>query len=793
MTTEMRPKLIGASVKRLEDPRLLTGQGTFVDDLQPRRVVHVALRRSDQAHARIVDIRTEAARQAPGVVGIFTAGDLKAVLPLRAQSRMRGYYPTPLRPLAEGKVRYVGEPVVAVVAESRYLAEDAAELIEIAYDPLPTAVDAEAAAAEDAPLLHEEAGSNVIIAREFVRGDVDMDIARADVRVGGRFRFNRKTPAAIENRAAVAEYRAGSLTLHSTTQVPGIIRDALSEALGLPTNSVRVVAPDVGGGFGGKSNLYPEEVLVSALARELGRPVKWTGDRMEDLLSTGQAFDEVIDAELGLTADGKIVGLKADVTGDVGAYSIYPWTAGLEPVQVVSFLPGPYRVPSYRGRTRGVLTPKPPAGPYRGVGRPVSTFVMERLMDMAAARLNLDPRELRLRNLIAPEEFPYRTAPGLVWDRAEFIECLNKACAAAGYDQLRRKQAEAREQGRWVGIGIACYAELTGIGSRISAAPGMPINTGTDTATIRVDSGGTVTASFGIASHGQGLETTLAQIVAQELGVRVGDVKIVHGDSAAVAHGTGTYASRSTVLAGGAAILASRAVREKVVKIAAHLLEAPENEIETADGEIFVPGTNRKMTFAELGRAVHSDIGRLPKEVREELEATRLYDPFFGTASTAAHIAQVEIDPETFVVSVQRYLVAEDCGRIVNPLIVEGQVHGGVAQGIGAALLEEVIHDGQGQALTASLVDYLVPSAAEIPPIGVVHVESESPSTLGGFRGMGEGGTIGAPAAIANAVSDALRPLGVEINAIPASPERLFQMVRKTLREHEAGRQAPSA
>ena len=777
MTAEMRPKLIGASVKRLEDPRLLTGQGTFVDDLQPRRMVHVALRRSDQPHARITRIITEAARHAPGVVGVFTADDLKAVMPLRAQSRMRGYYATPLRPLADGKVRYVGEPVVAVVAESRYLAEDATELIEIEYDPLPAATDVEQATAEGAPLLHEDAGSNVIIAREFARGDVDMDIAQAAVTVGGRFRFHRKSPLAIENRAALAEYRAGSLTMHSTTQVPGIIRDALVEALGLPTNSVRVVAPDVGGGFGGKASLYPEEILVAALARELNRPVKWSGDRMEDLISTSQAFDEVIDAELGLSADGSIVGLKAEVTGDIGAYSIYPWTAGLEPVQVVSFLPGPYRVPSYRGRTRGVLTPKPPMGPYRGVGRPISTFVMERLMDMAAVRLKLDPKELRLRNLIKPEEFPYKTAPGLVWDKSEFIECLNKACAAIDYDRLRREQADARAQGRWVGVGIACYAELTGIGSRISAAPGMPINTGTDTATIRIDSGGTVTASFGVASHGQGLETTLAQVVAHELGVRVSDVKVIHGDSAAVTHGTGTYASRSTVLAGGAAILAARAVREKVVRMAAHLLEAPENEIETADGEIFVPGTNRKMTFAELGRAVHSEMGRLPKEVREDLEATKLYDPFFGTASSAAHIAQVEVDPETYLVKVRRYVVAEDCGRVINPLIVDGQVHGGVAQGIGAALLEEVIHDGQGQALTASLVDYLVPSAAEIPAIVVVHVETESPSTLGGFRGMGEGGTIGAPAAIANAISDALQPLGIAVNTLPASPERLFRLV----------------
>jgi carbon-monoxide dehydrogenase large subunit len=778
MAAETRPKLIGASVKRLEDPRLLSGQGSFVDDLQPQRLVHVALRRSDQAHALIRRIDVEAARRARGIVAMFTGADLEpSVAPLRAQSRMRGYYATPIRPLALGRVRYVGEAVVAIVAESRYLAEDAAELVEIEYETLPAAVDAEAAAANDAPLIHDEAKSNVIVAREFARGDVELELAKAHVRVGGRFRIRRKTPLAIENRACLAEYRAGRLTLHSTTQVPGIVRDALVEALGLPGNRVRVVAPDVGGGFGGKASLYPEEILVGALARKLERPVKWTSDRLEDLLSTSQAFDEIIDAEIGFDAEGRIVALSADVTGDVGAYSIYPWTAGLEPVQVVSFLPGPYRVPVYRGRTRAVLTPKPPMGPYRGVGRPVSTFVMERLIDMAAARLAIDPKELRLRNLVDGADFPYKTAVGIVWDKSSFVDCLAKACMAIDYDGLRRKQREARAAGRWIGVGIACYAELTGIGSRISAAPGMPINTGTETATIRIDSSGTVSAAFGIASHGQGLETTLAQVIAQELGVRVEDVQVVHGDTAAVAHGTGTYASRSAVLAGGAATLAARAVREKVIKAAAHLLDAKPEEIETADGEIFVPHTNRKLSFRELGRAVHSELNRLPKEAREDLEATKQYDPLFGTTSSAAHIAEVEIDPETCQVKVLRYVVAEDCGRVINPLIVDGQVHGGVVQGIGAALLEEIVHDERGQALTANLVDYLVPSAAEVPSIEVVHVATESVSTLGGYRGMGEGGTIGAPAAVANAIADALGPLGSDIKELPVTPERLFRLI----------------
>jgi carbon-monoxide dehydrogenase large subunit len=538
-----------------------------------------------------------------------------------------------------------------------------------------------------------------------------------------------------------------------------------------------VVAPDVGGGFGGKGSLYPEEIFVCAAARRLARPVKWTSDRMEDLTCNSQGFDEIIDAELGLNTDGRIVALRADVIGDVGAYSIYPWTAALEPVQVVSFLPGPYRIEHYRGRVRAVATSKAPTGPYRGVGRPTSTFVMERLMDMAAAQLGLDAKEIRLRNLVGASELPYKVASGIVWDKSGFQECLHAACDAIGYQTLRVAQKEARAKGRWFGIGLASYAELTGIGSRISVAPGMPINTGTEMANIRVDSTGAITAAFGVASHGQGLETTLAQIVAEHLGARFEDVRIVQGDSAAVPGGTGTYASRSLVLAGGAATLAARAVREKVLNAASHLLEASTADLVAEDGKVSVAGTDRSLTFREVARAVYSEMGRLPPDAREELAATKIYDPVFGTTTSATHIATVEIDPETFEIKIDRFAVAEDCGRLVNPLIVDGQVHGGVAQGIGAALYEEVVYDDQGQINTASLVDYLVPTACEIPPMHVVHLESESPTTLGGFRGMGEGGTIGSPAAVANAVSDALSPLGIEINELPVTPERLFRLI----------------
>jgi len=776
---DLRPKSIGARIRRVEDPRLLTGQGAFTDDRVVPGALHLAFRRSDHAHARLLRIDVEAARTLPGVAAVLTARDLDGVVgPVRATSRMADYHATEQHPLARDKVRYVGEPVVAVLAEDRYLAEDALEAIDIAYEPLDAVTDPEQALATGAPLLHEAAGTNVIAARQFARGDVDAAMTAASVRVGARFRFHRKTPVAIENRSYVAEYDRGrrSLTLTSSTQIPGVVRDLIAELLDLPGHDIRVVAPDVGGGFGGKGSLYMEELLVAALARKLGRPVRWTSDRLEDLLTTSQAFDEIVDAELGLDADGRILALAADVIGDVGAYSIYPWTAALEPVQVISFLPGPYRLAAYRGRVRAVATAKAPLGPYRGVGRPVSTFVMERLIDIAARRLGLDPAELRRRNLVRPDELPYKAASGIVWDSPSFGATLDAACRAVDYPALRAEQAAARAEGRWVGIGIASYAELTGIGSRISAAPGMPINTGTELATIKLDSTGAVTAMVGIASHGQGLETTLAQVIADELGARLEDIRILQGDSALVAHSTGTYASRSAVLAGGAVTLASRGLKEKLMRVAAHLLEAAEADLEVRDGAVAVAGTDRAISFRALAKAAYSEMGRLSPEMREPLEDTKSYDPVFGTTTTATHVVRAEIDPKTYKVTLDRYVVAEDCGRIINPMIVDGQIHGAVAQGIGAALFEEIVYDTDGQLLTATLADYVIPAAGEVPEIATVHIESAA-KTVGGFRGMGEGGTIGAPAAVANALADALAPLGLEITELPMTPERLFRLV----------------
>ena len=778
-----RPQYVGARVTRREDPRMLTGDGNYVADIKRHGMVHIAFRRSDHAHARITSLDAEAARTLPGVIAVYTGEDIARLAnPYQATSRMKNYQATFIPPVAVDKVRYVGEAVVAIVADSRYAAEDALSAIDVGYEPLAVLVDPETSAQSDAPKLHEDLASNVLAEREFARGEVDDGFARAAATAGTKFHFTRTTPVTIEARASVAEYDRGAraLTLHCTTQIPGILRDKLSEIFDLPGPRIRVIAPDVGGGFGGKTSLYSEEIVACAVSRDLGRPVKWVSDRTEDLMTTGHAFDEIVDAEIAVADDGEILALRADVIGDVGAYSIYPWTATIEPVQVVSFLPGPYRIENYAARVRSVATNKTLTGAYRGVGRPISAFVMDRLLDMAARKIGMDPVDIRRRNLLKDDEFPYKAASGLVWDKSAFQACLADAEKEIGYEELKKEQAAAREEGRWLGIGVSSYAELTGVGSRIAVAPGMPINTGTETCNVAIDSTGAVTASFGLASQGQGMETTLAQVVAEELGVQVDDVDVLLGDTSAVSHGSGTYASRGAVFGGGAGTLAARAVREKIVRVAGHLLEAAEEDIETGNGNVWVKGTDKSMTIRDLARALYSDMGRVPKEMRDEidnLEATKVYDPFFGTTTAATHMCLVEIDPETYGTKVLKYIVAEDCGRIINPLIADGQSHGGVAQGIGVALMEEVIHDEAGQVLTASLADYTVPSAVEVPSMDVIHVEADLPETIGGFRGLGEGGTIGAPACIANAISDALSPLGIEITEIPATPERIYRLV----------------
>ncbi|MCY4323217.1 MAG: xanthine dehydrogenase family protein molybdopterin-binding subunit [Gammaproteobacteria bacterium] len=782
-------RYVGAPIKRREDARLLTGESRFVDDIRIAGTKSVAFRRSDHAHARIVSINTDAAKQSPGVVGVFTAADIEGdARPIIASSRMANYQPTPMQILAKDKVRFVGEAVVAVVAENRYLAEDAAELVEIDYEPLAPVTDAEAAARPDSPLLHDGFASNVLVEREFKRGDVVEALWRPPVQVKARFRVHRKTPLALESRVCLAEFQAAKshMTLYTSSQVPGIIKDALVKALDIPGSHFRVVAPDVGGGFGGKTSLYPEEALVCILARKIRGAVKWCSDRSEDLLATSQAFDEIVDAEMAVDEAGRILGVTAEVIGDVGAYSIYPWTAGIEPVQVISFLPGPYRIEHYHGRVRGVATCKPPMGPYRGVGRPVATFVMERLIDMAARKLGLDALQMRLTNIIQPHEFPYKTASGIRWDKAGFVECLEDAAEAIEYAALRETQAKAHAEGRMLGIGIATFAELTGIGSRLSASPGMPINTGTETAHLNMDATGGVTARFGVTCYGQGLETALAQVVADEMGMLIEDVRIIQGDTDAVGHGVGAFASRGAVMGAGAAMLACEALKEKLVKAASALLNAPEDEISVGQGALTTRDGESALTYSELAERYYSHMGAVPLEIKNalgELSVSRMYDPEWGTTSCATHIAVVEIEREACQIKVLQYIVSDDCGQMINPLIVDGQLHGGIAQGIGAALFEELVYDDAGQHLSASLVDYVVPSASDVPRMAMRHPELEKPENLGGIRGIGENGTIGAVAAIANAVSDALAPLGIEVTEVPTTPERLFRMMDASKKE----------
>jgi carbon-monoxide dehydrogenase large subunit len=772
-------KLVGARIRRVEDRRLLTGRGAYVADYLPSGTLHAAFVRAEHAHARIVAIDAPAARASAGVVTVVTGAEMAPhARAMVAASTMPGYKVTPIAALAVDVVRYVGEAVAVVVADSRYLAEDALERVAVEYEPLEIAADVEAAAADGTPLVHELAGTNVLVTREFARGGFEPR-PPADLVIKERFRFHRHAAIAIEPRGCLAEYNPGSgeLTLHSATQCPGILRSALALHLDIPEHLVRVVATDVGGGFGAKSSVYPEEIAVAALARMLGRPVRWMSDRREDLLTTSQGWDEILDAELHLKSDGTIVGLRADVIGDVGAYSVYPWTAVIEPIQVVSFLPGPYRLPNYYARARAVATNKAPTGPYRGVGRPPAVFAMEGLIDRAARRLGLDPVELRMRNYVRADEFPYKTPSGIVWDRAAFAECMTKACEALDYAAARAEQQRARQAGRLVGVGFASYVELTGIGSATPAAPGMPVPAGTEAATIRVDPSGTVTAIFGLASHGQGLETALAQVVADELEVPLEDVRVRFGDTAFAPYGTGSYASRGAVLGGGAAILAARAIRDKARRIAAHLLETDPADIDAGGGELWARGAaGQRLSLRDIAQAAYAGAKRLPRGMEPGLETTLFYDPYYGTATAATHAVMLEVDRETCAVKILRYIVAEDCGRVINPLIVDGQVQGGVAQGLGAALLEEVVYDEAGQLVTGTLMDYLAPSAPEVPEVEAHHIAAESPTTLGGFRGVGESGTIGAPAAIANAIADALAPLGVEPAELPLTPERIFQL-----------------
>jgi carbon-monoxide dehydrogenase large subunit len=747
-----------------------------VTDVELPRMLHVAFVRSPHAHARIRGVDTAAARAADGVAAIATGADADlAPHRLEARSALPGYVMTGQPILAWPEARFVGEPVVAVVARDRYAAEDAAALVSVDWEPLPAALDL-VDPARAGVAVHEAAPGNVLLARRFESGQVEAALATAAAVVERVFRTNRQTAVPLEGRAGVADWSPGEgkLTLWLGTQVPHLVRHALAEMLALPENRIRVVAPDVGGGFGVKAVLYPEDVALCLLAMRLGRAVKWVEQRREGFLASAHARDHRYEVRAGFDRDGRLLALDARIACNAGAYSVFPWTAGIEALMAGGLLAGPYKVPHYRCEVAAVATHTTPAGPYRGVARPATTFVMERVLDLGARALGLDPVAVRRINLIGPADLPYTSATRLVHDCGSYPVCFEQVVETIDYTAFRAEQARLRREGRYLGIGFANYNELTGLGQAASAGPRMPFRTGHEGATLRMDPSGAVTVLAGVTSQGQGLETTMAQLAAAELGLPLDAVRVIFGDTDATPFGLGAFASRQAVIGGGAVTRAARALREKIAAIAAHLLEAAAADLEVADGRIAVRGMPaRGLSMADVARVAHLETHRLPPGTEPGLEATRFYDPIRGTFAAGAQAAVVEVDVATGRVQIRRYVCVEDTGRVINPLIVEGQVQGAIAQGIGGALLEHLVYDEAGQLLAGTLMEYALPTAADVPAFELAHVEVPA-ENLVGVRGVGEGGTLGPPAVLANAVADALAPFGTEVNELPITPARLW-------------------
>jgi carbon-monoxide dehydrogenase large subunit len=773
---------VGASIKRREDPPLLKGQARFMGDLRLPGLLAVAFLRSPHAHARIVDIDTSEAQALPGVEAVVTGAQLATTArPIRARLAGVDYKETGWPPLALGKARFVGEPVVAVVASDRYQAEDALDAIVVSYDPLPAVADPEVSMGASAPRIHEEHGDNVLLRAHFEKGDVEQALAGAPIRLRETFRHARCSSSPMEGRGVMASFDSleGLLTVWAASQSPHLLRTGLAEALDLPESRLRVVCPSVGGGFGPKMHLYPEDIVVCELARRLGRPVRWVEDRRENLLASAQARDHVNHIEVGATLDGTIVAVRSTFVCDAGAYSVYPVTVALEPMTAAGIMPGPYRFGAYAYDAFAVATNKCPAGAYRGVGMALGTFVRERVVDMVARRAGIDPADVRRRNFVQVSELPFMTASGLVVDSGDSPGAFEQALATADYVGLRA-EPRRRPDGRYRGIGVCAYTEFTGMGAGTFRRRGMVQVSGHDAATVRVEPSGEVRAFVSAASQGQGHATTFAQILADELGVELEAVSVVEGDTERCPYGSGSFASRSMVVSGGAMILAARRVRDKLTRIAAHMLEAAPADLAIERGHIGVRGApGRAVTIADVARlAYRPAAGTLPAGEDPALEATQYYDPPPATFSNGSHLAVVDVDPETGLVEIVRYVVVEDCGRIVNPLIVDGQVQGAVAQGIGNALYEDFAYDEGGQPLTTSFMDYLIPGTLEVPFVEVVHAETPPAVSVSGFKGMAEGGTIGATAAVANAVADALAPLDVEVRELPMTPDRIVRLLR---------------
>jgi aerobic carbon-monoxide dehydrogenase large subunit len=774
---------VGRSLPRVEDARHLTGQGLFVDDLERPRMLYAAFTRSPFGAARIEKISIEDALEIPGVEMVITPSDLDDVPGLRAVLHRDEFVAVEMPLLSGERIHHAGEPVAMVLADSPHAAEDGAEAVAVDYEPEEPVVSLEAALTEGARTVHEEAEDNVLLDVPAPDDpEVEEAFEQAPVVVEATFTTGRVAAVPIEGRACMAEWdgREDKLVLYTSSQVPYIVRTALADILGLPQQRISVIAPDVGGGFGLKCVVSREEALVCIAAQRLRHPVKWTEDRQENLTAAFHGHEQRYEASAAFDEEGKLLALKADIACDVGAYSCYPFTCGVEPLMAATEMPGPYRLRRYWSRARAVTTNKAPMAPYRGVSRPQFTFVMERLMQKAAERVGIDAVEIRRRNLITADEFPYESPTGVVYDPGSYIESLEKCAEALDLSTWQERQEQARREGRLMGLGFSCFAERTGYGTRAFALRKMGITPGLDNAHLRMDPSGNVTVMVGTCGHGQGHQTTLAQIAADELGIEPTDVLVRQGDTESTPYGWGTFASRSAVIGGGATKRAAVLLAERIKEVASHLLEASPGDLEILDGKVSVSGSpDRFIEVAAVARAAHLEAQLLPEGEAGTLDASAGFDPP-GTFSNATHGVVVEIDPETGDVRIDRYVVAEDCGVMINPMIVEGQVRGGVAQGIAAALYERLVYDDEGQLVTSTLMDYLVPTATEIPPIEILHLETPCAFSETGAKGMGEGGTMGAPAAIACAVTDALAHLGIEIDQLPMTPDSLRAAIKES-------------
>jgi len=768
----LQARWLGTPIKRREDPKLITGAAIYIDDVPMPGTLHMVFVRSPYAHARILSVDAVAALKMPGVVAVFTGGDVADFAPPFPPNG--GYRQPPRFVLAQGKVRKVGEAVAAVLAEDPYLADDAAQAIGVEYDPLPAVADPEAALAPGAPQLWDDFPGNAVVRdAPFGAGDIDAAFAAADVVVSQRMTCARLAPSAIETRGVLASYQQWEkqLTVWSTSQAPHRVRLTLARMTGLPEGRIRVIAPEMGGGFGAKGNVYHEEVLASFLSMRLGRPVKWLETRSESFTGTSQGRGQVAYLELAAKRDGTLLGLKLRLIADIG-HTCDMSTAGLLG-NTVRLAPNVYRLPAAHVTLTEALTNKTPTAAYRGAGRPEAVYFMERAMHMLAQELGLDPVEIRRKNFIPADAFPYKTITGLTYDSGDYNKALDTLLAACDYDELKRQQVAARAAGRLVGIGLSCYVE--------SCGPAAADKGGGDVAweygAVRVDRSGAVEVLTGVSAHGQGHETVFSQLAAEVLGVDPQMVTLHEGDTAVVAQGVGTFGSRSMIMGGSAVYAALREVEAKMRRTAARMLEAGEEDLRFRGGRIEpVDAPDRGLAFADV--AAHAYASPAPGE-EPGIEGRNFYGSPGMTFPFGAYLCVAEVDRDTGRVSLLRFDGVDDCGPVINPLIVRGQLHGGIAQGVGQALLEQVVYDEDGQLLSGSFIDYAMPKAEDMPQMRVQHTVTPSPLTPLGMKGVGEAGTIGSVPAIVNAVIDALSPFGVKHIDMPLTPERVWQAMQR--------------